>query len=132
MQLSAVAPNRWRSRWEPITREGTRRWRNSRRCRRSPLEVFDILAVDLSSSTAEVLARALDVEVIEVKTFEEVAAFERTSALGWGYPLPSDDDIRSAHRKVTPGSFLAHCAGVPAGTGGFTSWSRSRGCGVLP
>lgn len=65
------------------------------------LGVFDILAVDLSSSTAEILPAVSDVEVVEVQTFEEVAAFERTSALGWGYPLPSDDDIRSAHRQVT-------------------------------
>ena len=99
------------------------------------LEVADILAVDLSSSTDEILPAPSDVDVVEVGTFEEVAAFERTSALGWGYPLPSDDDLRSAHRRVTPGSFLAHCAGVPAGTGGFTlvePVARLWGAAVIP
>ena len=99
------------------------------------LEVADILAVDLSGSTAEIVPAPSDVDVVEVETFEEVAAFERTSALGWGYPLPSEDDIRSAHRKVTPGAFLAHCAGVPAGTGGFTlvePVARLWGAAVIP
>lgn len=99
------------------------------------LEVFDILAVDLSGSAAEIVSAPSNVEVVEVGTYEEVAAFERTSALGWGYPPPSDDDIRSAHQKVTPGSFLAHCAGVPAGTGGFTlvePVARLWGAAVIP
>ena len=99
------------------------------------LEGADILGVDLSGSTAEIVPAPPDVDVVEVETFTEVAAFERTSALGWGYPLPSDDDIRSAHRKVTPGSFLAHCAGVPAGTGGFTlvqPVARLWGAAVIP
>lgn len=99
------------------------------------LEVFDILAMDLAGSTAEIPPAPSDVKVVEVQTLEQVAAFERTSALGWGYPLPSDDDIRSAHRKVTPGSFLAHCAGVPAGTGGFTLVEpvvRLWGAAVIP
>lgn len=101
------------------------------------LEVADILAVDLSGSTVESVPAPApaDVDVVEVGTFQEVAAFERTSALGWGYPLPSDDDIRSAHRKVMPGSFLARCAGVPAGTGGFTlvrPVARLWGAAVIP
>ena len=84
---------------------------------------------------AEIVPTPSDVDVVEVGTFEEVAAFERTSALGWGYPPPSDDDIRSAHRKVTPGSFLAHCAGIPAGTGGFAlvePVTRLWGAAVIP
>ncbi|WP_328835379.1 GNAT family N-acetyltransferase [Mycolicibacterium fluoranthenivorans] len=91
--------------------------------------------MDLAGSTAEIPPAPSDVKVVEVQTLEQVAAFERTSALGWGYPLPSDDDIRSAHRKVTPGSFLAHCAGVPAGTGGFTLVEpvvRLWGAAVIP
>ncbi|WP_163805623.1 GNAT family N-acetyltransferase [Mycolicibacterium anyangense] len=99
------------------------------------VEVFDILAVDLSGSAAATVSEPTDVDVVEVGSFEEVAAFERTSALGWGYPLPSEDDIRLAHRKVTPGSFLALCAGVPAGTGGFTlaePAARLWGAAVVP
>lgn len=99
------------------------------------LGVADILAVDLSSSTAQIVPAPSDVEVVEVGTYEEVAAFERTSALGWGYPPPSDADIRSAYQAITPGSFLASCAGVPAGTGGFTlvePVARMWGAAVLP
>jgi GNAT superfamily N-acetyltransferase len=99
------------------------------------LGVADILAVDLSSSTAEIAPTPSDVEVVVVGSFEEVAAFERTSARGWGYPLPSDADIRSAYQGITPGSFLASCAGVPAGTGGFTlvePVARLWGAAVIP
>lgn len=99
------------------------------------LEIADILAMDLSGSIAGFVPTPSDVDVVEVATFDEVAAFERTSALGWGYAPPSDDDIRSAHRKVTPGSFLAYHAGVPAGTGGFTlvePVARFWGAAVIP
>lgn len=48
------------------------------------VEVFDILAVDLSGSAAATVSEPTDVDVVEVGSFEEVAAFERTSALGWG------------------------------------------------
>jgi hypothetical protein len=73
--------------------------------------------------------------VIEVTTLEEVTEFERTSALGWGYPVPSDASIRSAYQGITPGSFLASCAGLPAGTGGFTlvePVARFWGAAVIP
>jgi len=97
--------------------------------------VADILAVDLSNSTAEIVPAPPDVEVVEVENFEQVAAFERTSALGWGYSPPSDASIRSAYQAITPGSFLASCAGVPAGTGGFTlaePVARLWGGAVIP
>jgi hypothetical protein len=48
------------------------------------LRVADILAVDLSSSTAEIVPTPEDIDVVEVASFEEVAAFERTSAPGRG------------------------------------------------
>jgi GNAT superfamily N-acetyltransferase len=99
------------------------------------LGVADILAVDLSSSTAKIVPTPSGVDMVEVETFEEVAAFEHTSALGWGYPLPSVASIRSAYRAMTPGSFLASCAGVPAGTGSFTlvePVARLWGAAVIP
>jgi hypothetical protein len=53
------------------------------------LRVADILAVDLSSSTAEIVPKPEHIDVVEVASFEEVAAFERTSALGLGYRMPT-------------------------------------------
>jgi hypothetical protein len=53
------------------------------------LRVADILAVDLSSSTAEIVPTPEDIDVVEVASFEEVAAFERTSAPGLGYRMPT-------------------------------------------
>jgi hypothetical protein len=52
------------------------------------LRVADILAVDLSSSTAEIVPTPEDVDVVEVASFAEVAAFECKSALGWRYRIP--------------------------------------------
>lgn len=46
------------------------------------LEVADILAVDLSGSTAEIVPAPSDVDVVEVGTFKEVAAFE-THVCAW-------------------------------------------------
>ena len=93
------------------------------------LRVADILAVDLSSSTGEIVPTPEDVDVVEVASFEEVAAFEPKSALGLAV---SDADIRSTYRTVTPGSFLTQSNGILAGTGGFTLVGRSRGCEVQP
>lgn len=98
------------------------------------LGITDILARDPSVVPAEILP-APDVEVREVRTYEQVADFERASAVGWGYPPPSDASIDAAHRKLVPGSFLAQCRGVPAGTGGFTlvgPVARFWGAAVVP
>jgi GNAT superfamily N-acetyltransferase len=85
----------------------------------APMGVDDVVAMD-ASPPAGVLPGPADVDVVEVQTREQVAEFERTSALGWGYPPPSDQMIDAAWQKLEPGSFLARCGGVPVGTGGFT------------
>ena len=85
----------------------------------APLGVVDVVAMD-TSPPAGVLPGRADVEVVEVQTHEHVAEFERTSALGWGYPSPSDQTLDAAWQNLEPGSFLARCGSVPAGTGGFT------------
>lgn len=85
----------------------------------TPLRVDDIVATD-ASPAAGVLPGPEDVDVVEVRTHEHVAEFQRTSALGWGYPPPSDQALDAARQNLEPGSFLARCGGVPAGTGGFT------------
>jgi hypothetical protein len=64
------------------------------------LGVGDILAVDLSSSTAEIVPTPDDVDVVEVASFEEVAAFEHTSALGWGYRMPTSARLIKRCRRV--------------------------------
>lgn len=59
----------------------------------------------------------------------------RTSALGWGYPPPSDQTIDAAWQRLEPGSFLARCGGVATGTGGFTlvgPVARFWGAAVVP
>lgn len=98
----------------------------------APMGVYDVVATD---ATAGVPPRPTDVDVVEVRTHEQVAEFERTSALGWGYPPPSGQAIDAAWQKLEPGSFLARCGGVPAGTGGFTlvgPVARFWGAAVVP
>jgi len=98
-----------------------------------PMRVDDIVATDASPPAG--LPGPLDVEVIEVRTREQVVEFERTSALGWGYPPPSNQTIDAAWQKLEPGSFLARCGETPAGTGGFTlvgPVARFWGAAVVP
>lgn len=94
-----------------------------------------ILAMDMRTSPPESVPAPLNVDVVEVGTYEDVAEFERASALGWGYPVPLDASIRSACQILTPGAFLAYCSGIPAGTGGFTlveQVARFWGAAVVP
>lgn len=100
----------------------------------APLGVDDIVATDVSP-TAGVLPGSADVDVVEVRTREQVDEFERTSALGWGYPPPSNETVDAVWQKLEPGTFLARCGGVPAGTGGFTlvgPVARFWGAAVVP
>lgn len=100
-----------------------------------PMGVYDIVATGASAPSAAVLPGSTDVDVVEVRTREQVAEFERTSALGWEYPPPSDQTIDAAWLKLEPGSFLARCGGVSAGTGGFTlvgPVARFWGAAVVP
>lgn len=99
------------------------------------LGIVDILAMDLSTSPIEIGSLATGVDVIEVQTYEEFAEFERTSALGWGYPMSPRASIQSAYRTLAPGSFLAYHDGIPTGTGGFTlvgPVARLWGASVVP
>ena len=99
----------------------------------APAGVYDIVATGAPAPPADVLQGSTD--VVEVRTREQVAEFERTSALGWGYPPPSDQAIDAAWQRLEPGSFLARCGGVAAGTGGFTlvgPVARFWGAAVVP
>ena len=101
----------------------------------APAGVFDIVATGAPAPPADVLQGSTDVDVVEVRTREQVAEFERTSALGWGYPPPSDQTIDAAWQRLEPGSFLARCGGVATGTGGFTlvgPVARFWGAAVVP
>jgi hypothetical protein len=62
----------------------------------------------------------VDVEVIEVRTYDQVVEYEKTSALAWGYAPPTNDNIQSAYERLKPGSFAAYNGGTPSGTGGYT------------
>ena len=95
----------------------------------------DILALDFTTvAPGGVLAPAY-VDVVEARTYEDVAQFERTSALGWGYPPPSEESIRSAYERLAPGWFLAYRNGIPSGTAGFAlvaNVARFWGASVVP
>lgn len=98
-------------------------------------DIVDVVAMDLTIALVEGVPVPPNVAVVEVLTHEQVAEFERTSARGWGYSDPSGASIQAAYRKLVPGSFLAHCSGVPAGTGGFTlvgPVARFWGASVVP
>ena len=81
---------------------------------------IDILAMDRDGFDSRHTSTPTDVEVIEVRTYDQVAEYETTSALAWSYPPPTADSIQSAHERLKPGSFLAYSAGTPSGTGGYT------------
>ena len=85
MQLPAVAPTRFKLRQVPTMSEALELLVTMSAV---VLRLADILAVDLSSSTAEIVPTPEDVDMVDLASFAEVAAFERKSALGWRYRIP--------------------------------------------
>lgn len=78
---------------------------------------------------------AQGVSVQPVRTRDDVARFERTSAQAWGYPAPSEEDIDRTFANSTVGFFIGSWHGVPAGAGGYAlvgDVSRFWGTAVVP
>jgi GNAT superfamily N-acetyltransferase len=70
-----------------------------------------------------------------VRTRDDVAQFERTSALAWGYPPPSEKDIDRTFAGLTEGYFIGHWQQLPAGAGGYGltgDVARLWGTAVVP
>jgi GNAT superfamily N-acetyltransferase len=59
------------------------------------------------------------VSVRPVRSREDVAQFERTSAQAWGYPPPAEDDIDRTFAQSTEGHFIGCWREELAGAGGY-------------
>lgn len=97
-------------------------------------ETIDICgyALDRASATSSL---AQGVSVRPVRTRDDVAQFERTSAQAWGYPPPSEEDIDRTFANSTVGYFIGSWRGVPAGAGGYGlvgDAARFWGTAVVP
>ena len=78
---------------------------------------------------------AQGVSVQPVRSRDDVARFERTSAQAWGYPAPSEEDIDRTFANSTVGFFIGSWHGVPAGAGGYAlvgDVARFWGTAVVP
>ena len=97
-------------------------------------ETVDICAHSLDSLLpAESLARGASAR--PVRTRDDVAQYERTSALAWGYPPPSEEDVDRAFAGSTEGYFIGCWHGTPAGAGGYGlvgDVARFWGTAVVP
>ncbi|MCX2714287.1 GNAT family N-acetyltransferase [Mycolicibacterium sp. J2] len=94
----------------------------------------DILAIDLEIGVLGVNPSP-ELQVDEVRTLDQFALYERTSAAAWGYPEPTDADIRNSFDELRPGWFLASLADLPVGAGGYTlvdEVARLWGAAVVP
>ncbi len=70
-----------------------------------------------------------------VRTRDDVVTFERASALAWGYPLPSEDDVDKTFANLTQGYFTGYWDETPAGAGGYGlvgDVARFWGTAVVP
>ena len=70
-----------------------------------------------------------------VRTRDDVAEFDRTSAQAWGYPPPSEDDINKTFATLTQGYFTGYWNETPAGAGGYGlagDVARFWGTAVVP
>lgn len=82
-------------------------------------ETIDICAYSLDREFP-IGSLAPGVSVRPVRSRDDVAQFERTSAQAWGYPPPSEEDIDRTFADSTEGSFIGCWRGAPAGAGGYT------------
>ncbi len=70
-----------------------------------------------------------------VRTRDDAAQFARTSAVAWGYPLPSEEEIDETFAGSTEGHFIGYWNGAPAGAGGYGlvgDVARFWGTAVIP
>jgi GNAT superfamily N-acetyltransferase len=76
-----------------------------------------------------------DVSVRPVRSRDDVAQYERTSAQAWGYPPPSEEDIDKTFAGSTEGHFIGCWREAPAGAGGYGlhgEVARFWGSAVVP
>lgn len=95
---------------------------------------LDVCACDLGDGRPRIPVPA-DVSVRQVTTREDVRSKLQVDAAVWGYSEPTEADVDMGFETLTPGVFLAFCAGELAGTGGYTlagAVARLWGGGVLP
>jgi GNAT superfamily N-acetyltransferase len=121
-------------------------WRTGPRY--APAGVDDVL-LGLGASVVETidicgysLERALPADAVvhgasvrPVRTRDDAAEFERTSALAWGYPPPSEQDIDKTFAGSAEGHFIGCWHGAPAGAGGYGlvgEVARFWGTAVVP
>lgn len=70
-----------------------------------------------------------------VRTRADTALYERVSALAWGYPPPSEQDIDRTFDGQTEGMFVGYWQQTPAGAGGYGlagDVARFWGTAVMP
>ncbi|SIJ33206.1 Uncharacterised protein [Mycobacteroides abscessus subsp. bolletii] len=100
------------------------------------IATVDILAVDLDTKLGSLgVTDSGDLQVDEVRTFDQFADYERTCAAAWGYPLPTEASIRVGFGELTSGHFLVYRRGQPVGTGGYSlveQVARLWGAAVVP
>ena len=82
-------------------------------------ETIDICAYSLDCEFP-IASYAPGVSVRPVRSRDDVAQFERTSAQAWGYPAPSEEDIDRTFAGSTEGHFIGCWREVPAGAGGYS------------
>lgn len=96
--------------------------------------MIDICAHSLEQDLAgSSLAEAVTAR--PVRTRDDVATFDRVSALAWGYPPPSEDDIEKTFANLTRGYFTGYWNETPAGAGGYGfvgDVARFWGTAVVP
>ena len=81
-------------------------------------ETIDICAYSLDREFP-VGPHTPDVSVRPVRSRDDVAQYERTSAQAWGYPPPSEEDLDRTFADSTEGHFIGCWRQVPAGAGGY-------------
>jgi GNAT superfamily N-acetyltransferase len=100
----------------------------------SVYETVDICAYPLDGPIPDdSLARGASAR--PVRTRDDVAQFERTSAMAWGYPPPSKDDLDKTLAGPTDGHFIGYWQEAPAGAGGYGlvgDVARFWGTAVVP
>jgi GNAT superfamily N-acetyltransferase len=97
-------------------------------------ETYDICGYPLDRPLPAV-SRTRGATAYPVRSRDDVAQYERTSALAWGYPPPSEDDIDTTYAGLAEGYFIGCWGNKPAGAGGYglvNDVARFWGTAVVP
>ncbi|MEE4024558.1 GNAT family N-acetyltransferase [Gordonia sp. PKS22-38] len=98
--------------------------------------VVDVVAMEIGGPMPDGLAATDDLECRKVGVDCRIDEFEDVSRRAWGFVPPVLSDPSAAHDDDrTPGLFVARCAGVTAGAGGYSlaaQVARMWGAAVLP